>query len=473
MTNEWDVVVVGGGTGGYVAAIRGAQLGLRVAVVESSDLGGTCLHRGCIPSKALLRTAEVFSTAQQAASYGVDVRDVKLDIKRAMERKASIVTTLHRGVTHLMKKHNIEVIRGFGRIMGPSIFSPSAGAVRVTLENGDEQTLTPRSTIIATGSSPRALPGLPFDGKKVLSSDDVLTMEDVPSSILIVGGGAIGVEWASMFQDFGTRVTVVEATPSLLIQEDEEIGREMTRLFKKRGITVLTNATLDVSSIAKLESGIEVDVVQGDRRERVSAEVMLVAIGRSPNVENIGLEATRVNVVRGAIEVDEHLRTAEPTIYAIGDVIGGLQLAHVASHEGIHAMETIAGIHSARINYDQVARCTYSRPEVASVGISEKEARARGHNVKAGKFSFKANGKALIFGESDGFVRILADVDTGDLLGVHMIGPHVTDLISEASLAMVLDAIPWEIGHTIHPHPTLSEVIGEAALGVTGEMIHG
>lgn len=473
MTNELDVVVVGGGTGGYVAAIRGAQLGLRVAVVESSDLGGTCLHRGCIPSKALLRTAEVLSTAREADAYGVEARDVRLNLKRAMKRKGSIVETLHRGVTHLMKKHNIEVIRGYGRIMGPSIFSPSAGAVRVTLENGDELTLTPRSTIIATGSSPRALPGLPFDGETILSSDDVLKMEKVPSSILIVGGGAIGVEWASMFQDFGTRVTVVEAMPSLLFQEDEEIGREMTRLFKKRGIAVLTDATLDVSSVARVASGIEVDVVQGERRERVSAEVVLVAVGRSPNVENIGLEATRIQVERGAIVVDSHLRTAEPNIYAIGDVIGGLQLAHVASHEGIHAMETIAGIQNSPIQYDQVARCTYSRPEVASVGISEKVARARGHHVKVGKFSFKANGKALLFGESDGFIRILADVDTGDLLGVHMIGPHVTDLISEASLAMVLDAIPWEIGRTIHPHPTLSEVIGEAALGVTGEMIHG
>ncbi|KUO96324.1 dihydrolipoyl dehydrogenase [Ferroacidibacillus organovorans] len=393
MTNELDVVVVGGGTGGYVAAIRGAQLGLRVAVVESSDLGGTCLHRGCIPSKALLRTAEVLSTAREADAYGVEARDVRLNLKRAMKRKGSIVETLHRGVTHLMKKHNIEVIRGYGRIMGPSIFSPSAGAVRVTLENGDELTLTPRSTIIATGSSPRALPGLPFDGETILSSDDVLKMEKVPSSILIVGGGAIGVEWASMFQDFGTRVTVVEAMPSLLFQEDEEIGREMTRLFKKRGIAVLTDATLDVSSVARVASGIEVDVVQGERRERVSAEVVLVAVGRSPNVENIGLEATRIQVERGAIVVDSHLRTAEPNIYAIGDVIGGLQLAHVASHEGIHAMETIAGIQNSPIQYDQVARCTYSRPEVASVGISEKVARAAGIMSKWASFPLKQTGR--------------------------------------------------------------------------------
>ncbi|MCY0876581.1 MAG: dihydrolipoyl dehydrogenase [Firmicutes bacterium] len=467
-----DVVVLGGGTGGYVAAIRGAQLGLKVAVVESGKLGGTCLHQGCIPSKALLRSAQVFAQTKEAQSYGVLASDVRLDLAQAMRRKDDIVGQLHKGVEFLMKKHKIEVIEGYGRVMGPSIFSPTAGAVRVQRPDGESEILSPRYTIIATGSRPRSLPGLPFDGQRILSSDDALALAKLPSSMLIIGGGAIGIEWASMLHDFGVDVTVVEALPRLLAQEDEEVSAEMARLLKKRKIRVLTNAAVDVESYRVQDEVCHISVRSGEKVEGLSAEQILVAVGREARVQDIGLEATAVIVDRGVIAVDRQMRTAEKAIYAIGDVVGGLQLAHVAAHEGILAMEAIAGHDARPIDYAQVARCTYSQPEVASVGITEAQAKQRGLTVKTGKFAFRAIGKALVQGETDGFVKIVCDEATNDLLGVHMIGPHATDLISEAGLALLLNASPWEIGQMIHPHPTLSEALGEAALAVDGLAIH-
>ncbi|MCL6453230.1 MAG: dihydrolipoyl dehydrogenase [Alicyclobacillus sp.] len=469
----YDVVVIGGGTGGYVAAIRAAQLGMKAAVVERDKLGGTCLHRGCIPSKALLRTAEVFATARAAGEFGVRVEEPKLDLAQAMARKQKVVDQLHQGVQFLMKKHQIDVYQGTGRVMGPSIFSPQAGAVMVDYGAGETQILSPRFTLLATGSRPKPLPGLPFDGKRVLSSDDALELEHLPASALIVGAGAIGVEWASLLSDLGVDVTLVEFLPTVLPQEDADVSAEVLRLLKKRRVRVLTAARVLPETYEATDDGLRIVVEQADRQEPLAAACMLVAVGRAPVVDDLGLEATEIQVERGTVQVDADYRTAESNIFAIGDVIGGLQLAHVAAHEGIHAVEVMAGRRPAPIDYARIPRCTYARPEVASVGLTEAAAVEQGYRVKTGKFNFRANGKALVYGEPDGFVKVVADADSDDVLGVHLVGPHVTNLVSEAGLALVLNATPWEIGGAIHPHPTLSEAIGEAALAVDGLAIHG
>lgn len=468
-----DLVVIGGGTGGYVAAIRAAQLGLKTAVVERDKVGGTCLHRGCIPSKALLRSAEVLAIVRQAAGFGVETGNATFDLAAAMARKTKVVDQLHQGVQFLMKKNKIEVIEGTGRVMGPSIFSPQAGAVSVEAANGESAILSPRFTLVATGSRPKSLPGLPFDGRHVLSSDDALQLEQLPDSIVIVGAGAIGVEWASMLSDFGVQVTLVEFLPSVLPMEDRDISTEIARVFKKRKIRVLTGARVLPETLDTAGGGVRIDVESGDDRQTLQSAALLVAVGREAVVDDIGLQATEVKLERGAIAVDTDYRTAEQNIFAIGDAIGGLQLAHVAAHEGIHAVEVMAGLTPQAIRYSDIPRCTYCRPEVASVGLTEQQATEMGYTVKTGKFQFKSSGKALVFGETDGFVKIVADRNTDDVLGVHMIGPHATDLISEAGLALVLNAAPWEVGQTIHPHPTLAEAIGEAALAVDGRAVHG
>lgn len=474
MAQNYDVVILGGGTGGYVAAIRSAQLGLKTAIVEKGDLGGTCLHKGCIPSKALLRSAEVFSTTKNhAADFGVKTGEVSLDFSRVQQRKQEIVDQLHAGVQGLMKKGKIDVYEGIGRILGPSIFSPNAGTVSVEMKNGEEnEMLIPNNVIIATGSRPRTLPGLTIDGEFVLSSDEALQLTELPKSILIVGGGVIGIEWASMLNDFGVDVTVLEYADRIIPTEDKEVSKEMLKLLKKKGITFATNAKVLADTLETGEKSVKIQAEINGKNESFSAEKMLVSVGRQANVENIGLENTDIIVENGFIQVKNTFQTKESHIYAIGDVIGGLQLAHVASHEGITAIEHIKGNKPHAINYDLVSRCIYSNPEAASVGITEDQAKEKGYDVKVGKFSFKAIGKALVYGESDGFVKIVADKKTNDVLGIHMIGPHVTDMISEAGLAMILDATPWEIAETIHPHPTLSEVMGEAALAVDGKAIH-
>ncbi|WP_018132819.1 dihydrolipoyl dehydrogenase [Effusibacillus pohliae] len=472
MVEQYDVVIVGGGTGGYVAAIRAAQLRLKVAVVEQAKVGGTCLHKGCIPSKAMLKSAEMFQAAKKLGEFGVVTGEPTLDFAKVMERKSKIVAQLHKGVQHLLKKNNVPVIEGFGRVMGPSIFSPRAGAVRVERPDGESEILTPNHVIIATGSRPKALPGLAFDGDKIINSDHALELTEVPKSMIIIGAGAIGVEWASMLNDFGCDVTLVESMPHILPQEDEEVANELARNFKKRRMKILTGAKVLPETVQIEGDQVSVQVQQGDRTETLRAEKILIAVGREAAIDNIGLEATEVRVERGFIKVNRFMQTAESNIFAIGDAIGGLQLAHVADHEGIVAVEKIAGLDPHPIHYDHVPRCTYSRPEVASVGITEKQARERGHQVKVGNFPFRAIGKALVNGEIDGFVKIVSDAETNDLLGVHMVGPHVTDMVSEAGLAMLLDATAWEVGLSIHPHPTLAEAIGEAALAVEGRALH-
>jgi dihydrolipoamide dehydrogenase len=469
MAKEYDVVILGGGTGGYVAAIRAAQLGLKTAIVEKNKLGGTCLHAGCIPTKALLRSAEVFSQSKQADLFGIELENVKVNFSKVQERKQTVVEQLYKGVQHLMKKGKIDVYNGHGRILGPSIFSPMPGTISVEMNDGTEnEMLVPKNVIIATGSRPRLLEGLKVDGKQVYTSDEFLTIEKLPKSVVIVGGGVIGVEWASMLRDFDVDVTILELGNRILPTEDEAISMEMLKILKKRGINIYTNISFDAKNISTTNN-VTVPLENG---ELISADALLLSIGRQANVENIGLENTDIEIERGFIAVNDNLQTKESHIYAIGDVIGGMQLAHVASHEGIFAVEHIAGETSIPIHYANIARGIYSNPEIASVGLTEEQASNQGYKVKTATFPFKAIGKALVYGDTEGFVKIIADETSNDAIGVHIIGPHATDLISEAALGLFLNASPWEVGQMVHLHPSLSEVIGEAALAIEGRAIH-
>ncbi len=473
MKKEYDLVVLGGGTGGYVAAIRAAQLGLKTAIVEAEKLGGTCLHKGCIPSKALLRSAEVYATVKQSEEFGIKIGHSELIFTEVQARKQRIVDQLHQGVQYLMNKGKIDVIEGYGRIMGASIFSPSSGCVSVEMKDGSENTiLIPRFLLIATGSKPRTIDGWEVDGQQLLTSEEALVMEALPQSILIVGGGVIGIEWASMLSDFGVQVTVLEAADRILPGADKEVSTEMQRLLKKKKVKVATGVSLNKASLDKNDQHISVMATYKGKEETFTADKILLSVGRQPRVDGIGLENTEVKLKNEAIAVNHYYQTEEKHIYAIGDVIGGLQLAHVAAHEAIVAVEHMAGLNPEPLTYTQIAQCTYSRPEIAQVGLTEHEAIDKGFEVDTAKISFKAIGKALIQGESDGFIKLVKDKKTDDLLGIHMIGPQVTNLISEASLAMVLAASPWELSQVVHPHPSLSEIIGEAALAIEGTPIN-
>ncbi|WP_028593458.1 dihydrolipoyl dehydrogenase [Paenibacillus assamensis] len=468
MTKQVDVAIIGGGTGGYVAAIAAAQAGHHVVVIEKQQLGGTCLHRGCIPSKALLRSAEVYALAKESAQFGVHTEGVKLHFDEVQARKQQIVDKLHSGVQYLMNKHKIEVIHGSGRVMGPSIFSPQSGSVAVELDNGESETIVPKYLIIATGSRPRILRGLEPDGQYVFTSDEALEWDTLPQRIAIVGGGVIGVEWASMMVDFGVQVTMIEAGARILPSEDEEVAKEMHKQLADRGVTIYTNCTIDAEGIRKDESGMDILATTAEETIHLQADRILVSVGRAANVEKLGLEQTNVQVENGVIRVNEHLQTNEPHIYAIGDCIGGLQLAHAASAEGIAAVEHMSGHKGTALQSRMVPRCVYARPETASIGLTEAEARAAGHDVKVGKIPFQAIGKALVYGETAGFVKVIANQATNDVLGVHIIGPHATELISEAAVAQLLDGTPWEVGQVVHPHPSLSEAVQEAMLAVQG-----
>jgi len=471
-TREYDVVVLGGGIGGYTAAIRAAQLGMKAAIIERDKLGGTCLHRGCIPSKSLLRSAEVLHTVRSGSEYGIETELLSIRYDKVLERKDRVVNQLYNGLQYLMKKHRIEVISGIGRINGPSIFSPRSGAVALELPNGDAETILPKHLIIATGSRPRQLSQLPADGVSVLTSDDALQMQELPRSMIILGGGVIGVEWASMLNDYGVQVTIVEAADRLVPGEDSDVSQALARSLAARGVEILTGARLDLERTTVTDRDVRIRLnIGGDERE-LAAEKLLVSIGRQANVDDIGLENTDIQVENGAIKVNEYMQTTEKHIYAIGDVNGILPLAHAAARQAIIAVEHFAGESPLPFDPLLVPRCIYSRPEAASFGLTEQAARDNGHAVKTGKYPFSALGKALVIGDQEGFVKVVADERTHDILGVHMVGPHVTDLISEAALARLLDATPWEIGQLAHPHPSLSEALGEAMLQVDGIAIH-
>ncbi|MDA8192381.1 MAG: dihydrolipoyl dehydrogenase [Thermaerobacter sp.] len=462
---SFDLIVLGGGTGGYVAAIHAAQLGLNTALVEAGKVGGTCLHRGCIPTKALLETAHVLHTVKHRADFGVTGQDAALDYPKVMSRKDKVVTQLWRGVQFLLKKHNVTVVEGWGRLTGPQ---------QVTVASASEtRVLEARDILVATGSVPRELPALPFDGKRILSSDHVLERGEVPSSVLILGAGAIGVEFASMYNDFGADVTLVEMLPHILPQDDADVAQELAKLLSRRGVKILAGSRFDLDSVESTDDGVTARVTPAKGEPvTVAGSVLLVAVGRQAVVGDIGLETAGVAVERGFIRVDGHYRTSAPHVYAIGDVIGGDLLAHVAAHEGMIAVEAMAGKDPELLDPNRIPRVTYSRPEVASVGLTAEQAEQAGFSVKVGVFPFKANGRSLILGESDGMVKLVADKESDVLLGAHIIGPRASDLINEMALAKFLEGTAWEVAESVHAHPTVSEVLHEAGLAVDGMAIH-
>jgi dihydrolipoamide dehydrogenase len=457
---QYDVVIIGSGPGGYVAGIRAGQLGLKVAVVEKDPfLGGTCLHRGCIPTKALLENAEIWTKVQKAKEFGITVGDVRIDWSVSQGRKQAVVDNNAKGIEFLFKKNKVERITGMGKVVKP-------GVVEV-----DGKQLETKNIILAMGSVPRDLPHIKSDGKKIINSDHILAIDHIPESMLVIGAGAVGSEFASIFSRLGTKTTIVEVMPQLLPIEDEEIAKEFTRIFKKKGINVLTDAK--VLSCEPTETGVKSTIEVKGKQQTIETEVVLSATGRRAVTDTAGLENTKVVVnQRGFVEVDEFMRTAEPGIYAIGDIVPTPALAHCASAEGILAVEHIAGKNPRPINYDHVPNATYTDPEVASVGLTEKKAKERGYDVKVGKFPMTANSKAKIIGEGNGLVKYVVDAKYDEILGVHIVGPKATELIVEACAALTLEATAESIAKTIHAHPTLSEALMEAAEDVAGHAIH-
>ena len=470
MAIETDLLILGGGTGGYVAAIQAAKQGMDVVIIEKEKLGGTCLHWGCIPSKALLRSAEVMDTLKEAVDFGVDISDApQVNFKKINERKQAIIDQLHQGVLGLVKKNKIKVVYGKGAVLGPSIFSPVSGAVAVTFEdeNKEEEIYVSKKLIIATGSSPATLPHLPLDEETILSSYGMLELEELPESLAIIGGGVIGVEWASLLHSLGVEVTIFEALDRLIVNESKTVSKALQKQFEKRGINVELSQLVEEAE--KTDGKVKLSVK--GKEASLAFDKVMVAIGRKPNVEGIGLQNTSVKYDAKGIQVNDHYQTTESHIYAIGDCIDTLQLAHVAMKEGERAVEHMVHETSEPINYVNVPRCTYTSPEIASVGFT-KETLPEGKKVKMGTFNFSGNGKALIHGKADGFVEVIRDEETDDLIGVSIIGPHATDLISEVSTAIYMNATPLELGEAIHPHPTLSEAVMEASLDVYKRAVH-
>jgi dihydrolipoamide dehydrogenase len=455
-SDEYDVVVLGGGMGGYVAAIRASQLGLKTAVVEEAKLGGTCLHIGCIPTKALLESSGLFHKAGRE-EFGLTADKLGFDYARIAGRRDKIVNQLWRGVQGLMRKNRVDVVEARGVV-----------ADARTVRAGGRDVRARRGLIVATGSRPRGLPGVEFDGQRVINSDHATLAAKLPKSVVIVGAGAVGVEFATLYHQLGVPVSVVEALERLVPLEDPDVSVELAKQFKAKGIWFRTGAR--VKAVEETKEGVHVAFEEG---EPVEAEKLLVAIGREPLSRDIGLEAAGVKVGKGGfVEADEWMRTSAQGVWAIGDLVGGFLLAHAAAHEGIVAAEDIAGQRATPMEQDLVTRCTYSEPQIASVGLTEPQARERGHEVKIGKFPFLANGRALIHGEPGGFAKLVSDAKTGQLLGAHIVGVEATEMIAEPALARLFQGDAWEVGRNIHPHPTLSEVIGEAALATDGAAIH-
>ena len=453
---DFDVAILGGGMGCYPAAIRASQLGLKVALVEADKLGGTCLHIGCIPTKALLESSELYHrVATRGVEFGLKAEVVGYDYQRIAQRRDAVVGQLYKGVQYLMKKNKIEVIQGRGRLRD-----------RNSIDVNGKQVKAP-NLILATGSSVKTLPGLELDGQFIISSDNAVLAKDVPESICIIGAGAVGVEFATFYSELGVKVTMLEALDRLVPLEDEEVSKELLSSFKKAGIDVRVG--VKVSGARKARDGVSVDTDQGE----VWAKQLLVAVGRAAVSKELGLEQVGVQLhPNGFIKVDEWMRTSAESIHAIGDVVGGYLLAHAASHEGIVAAEDIAGQRTAPMEQELVTRCTYSHPQIASVGLTEKQAREKGHEVKVGRFPFSAIGRAQIHGDTAGFVKIVSDAKTGQMLGTHIIGSEATELIAEPALTQLFQGDAWELGRNIHPHPTLSEAVMEAAMAVDGHAIH-
>ena len=461
---KFDIIVIGGGPGGYVAAIRGAQLGMKVAVVEAQHLGGICLNWGCIPTKALLRSSELYHLMNHADQFGIKVEGLSFDIKKVVERSRGVAKQLSGGIGHLLKKNKVTVIDGWAKLKGK-------GAVAVEKDGKAVGTYSAKHIIVATGARARVLPGLEPDGKLVWTYKEAMVPEEMPKSLLVVGSGAIGIEFASFYRSMGAEVTVVEVMDRVLPVEDEEISKFAHKAFKKQGMNLITGAT--VTKLDKGKNNVKVTVEKGKDKQKITVDRVIMAVGIVGNVENVGLENTKVKLDRGHIVTNEWLETAEKGVYAIGDVTGAPWLAHKASHEGIICVEKLAGQKGVHpLNKSNIPGCTYCHPQVASIGLTEKAAKEAGHKIKVGRFPFQGNGKAIALGEPEGLVKTIFDAKTGELLGAHMIGAEVTEMIQGYGVAKTLETTEAELMHTIFPHPTLSEMMHESVLDAYGKVIH-
>lgn len=464
MANAYDLIVIGSGPGGYVAAIRAAQLGMKVGVVERESLGGICLNWGCIPTKALLKSAEVKEYIDHAEQYGLSVKESSHDFGAVVKRSRGVADGMSKGINFLFRKNKVDSLMGLGKLT-------SDKKVEVTDEAGNKTTYSAKQIILATGARTRDLPSMPIDGKKIIGYREAMTLPEQPKTMIVVGSGAIGMEFAYFYNAMETEVTVVEYLPRILPREDEEISKMMERLYKRKKMNIMTSA--EVISVDTSGKGVVATVKTKKGEEKIEADVLLSAVGVVANVENLGLEALGIQMERGLVKVDEYYRTNVAGIYAIGDMIPGPALAHVASHEGIICVEKIAGMDIEALDYGNIPSCTYCQPEVASVGYTEDQAKEAGYTeLKVGKFPFSASGKASASGKKDGFVKVIFDAKYGEFLGAHMMGSGVTDLIAEVVVARKLETTGHEIIKAVHPHPTLSEAVMEAAADAYGEVIH-
>lgn len=463
MSSKYNVLVIGSGPGGYVAAIRASQLGMKVGVVERAELGGICLNWGCIPTKALLKSAQVFEYIKHAKDYGITIKESSADFKAVVQRSRDVANGMSKGIQFLFKKNKIDHIQGFGKLV-------PGKKVEVSDANGKKEVIAADHIILATGGRSRELPNLKIDGKKVIGYRQALTLDKLPESMVIVGSGAIGVEFAYFYSTMGTKVTIVEYLPNIVPVEDEDISKQLEKSFKKNGIEVLTNSTVESVDTSGSKCKVKIKTQQG--QQSLEADIVLSAVGISTNIEGIGLEEVGVATDKGKVVIDDFYKTNIPGIYAIGDIVKGQALAHVASAEGIICVEKIAGHHPEPLNYGNIPGCTYCIPEIASVGLTEKQAKEKGYQVKVGKFPFSASGKASAAGAKDGFIKVIFDAKYGEWLGAHMIGANVTEIIAEVVVARKLETTGHEIIKAVHPHPTMSEAIMEATAAAYDEVIH-
>lgn len=461
-TTKYDVAIIGGGPGGYVAAIRAAQLGKKPVVIEKDRPGGVCLNWGCIPTKSLLKNAELIFTLQHAEEFGISCDNLTFDIGKAVDRSRKAADTLAGGVEYLLKKNNVQIVKGHGRLKSASI-------VEVTDGEGQTSEIHAESVVVSTGSRTKAIPVIPVDGSRIIDSTDAMQLREIPTSMTIIGGGAIGVEFAYFFAAYGTKVTIVEMLPHLLPLEDEEISEQLEKSFAKLGISIMTGARVEKAEAGS--GGTTVAISRDNKTETIYSDITLMAVGRDPNSEDLGLEELGVETERGFIKVNDGYETNVPGVYAIGDVIGAPLLAHVASAEGVNLMERLAGHETNPIDYGNIPSCTYCQPQVASVGLTEKAAAEQGE-IKVFKMPYRSSGKAVAVGHVDGMVKLIADAKYGEILGAHIIGYDATELIAELCTARTLETTAAEIRQTIHAHPTLSELVMEAAAGIDGEAIH-
>jgi dihydrolipoamide dehydrogenase len=461
---DYDIIIIGSGPGGYVAAIRASQLKMKVGVVERAELGGICLNWGCIPTKSLLKSAQVFDYLNHASDYGITITgEVKPDFNSIISRSRNVAEGMSKGIQFLFKKNNIDHIRGFGRLAGNNV-------VEVEDDDGNKKTYSAKSIIVATGARSKELPNLKQDGKKIIGYREAMTLEKQPSSMVVVGSGAIGSEFANFYQSIGTSVTLVEFLPRLVPNEDEEVSKQLERSFKKMKMKIMTDSSVESVDTSKEKCLVSIKTPKGT--EVVESDIVFSAVGIVSNIEGVGLESAGVKTEKGKVVVDDYYRTSVPDVFAIGDIVHGPALAHVASAEGIICVEKIAGVEVAPLDYKNIPGCTYTNPEIASCGLTEAAAKEAGFDIKVGKFPFSASGKASASGAKDGFVKLIFDAKYGELLGAHMIGANVTEMIGEIIVARKLETTAHEIIKAIHPHPTMSEAIMEAAAAAYGEVIH-